>query len=530
MALDFTTTKVDGVNVANLLLVRLVGRQRELAVRSALGASRARLVRQALTESLLLAFFGGLAGCVLAYILLDVFVSIAPQGIARLQQASLDLRVLAFCFMVSLSSGVFFGIVPALIKPLPESLVGKTERTTPRGFFRHALVTTQIAGSLILLTGAGLLLRSLWRIQNVSTGLEPQHVITAEINLSEYRYPEMPQQLAFFHELEARLNRIPGVGTVALSNSLPPSGSMQATFFASIEVPGYPHLAEGTGGMVGFRMVTSKYFQALGIPIVRGRSFTEQDRSLREHPVILSEALAAKMFSNEDPIGKMLRFTTLGSQGPWRTIVGIAANVKNDGLTAGADPEFYIPWKDDPGTFVRHSYVTILTSLSAATLLPWARSEISGLDPTVPVEFATMTERIGKLTERPRFNAILLSLFAGFALLLAALGIYGVVSFFVTQRTQEIGVRMALGATPLGISRMVLAKMARWTVAGATLGLLGSWFFARLLESLLFEVRVHDPLLLASVLLLLLAVALLAAWIPARRAARVDPMVALRYE
>jgi putative ABC transport system permease protein len=517
-------------NVANLLLVRALARQRELAVRAALGASRLRLARQTLTESLLLAVLGCLSGCGLAYILLQLFVSIAPQGIVRLPQATLDLRVLAFCLAVSLLAGILFGVAPAFAKPEPESLVGKTVRSTARGFLRYALVTAQIAGSLILLAGAGLLLRSLWKMQNVPLGLDARHLIAAQISLPEYRYPEMPQQLAFYRELETRLTRIPGIGSVALSNSLPPSGQAQATFYSSMEIPGLPGTAEGTGGMVGYRMVTPNYFPTLGIHIVRGRPFTEEDRSPTAHPVILSETLAARMFPNEDPIGKTLRFSSPDGPGPWRTIVGVAANVKNNGLTADADPEFYFPWKDDSQAFVGRSYVTFLTPWNPATVTAWARSEITGLDSTLPVEFTTMTARVNKLTEGPRFDAALLSLFAGIAVVLAALGIYGVVSFFVSERTQEIGVRMALGATPRSILSMVLFNVARWTVAGAALGLLGSWFCARLLQSLLFEVRPHDPALLIVALLMLLAAAFFAAWIPARRAARIDPMIALRYE
>ena len=517
-------------NVANLLLVRAVGRQRELAVRAALGASRARLARQTLTESLLLALLGGVAGCGLAYLLLRVFISIAPEGIVRLRQASLDLRVFGFGLAVSLVSGALFGIAPAFNEPTPQSLTGKSAGPAGRGLVRQVLVAGQIAGSVILLAGAGLLLRSLWRIQGVPLGLETEHVVTAQISLAEHRYPDTPKQLVFFKEVETRLNRIPGVTLLALSDTLPPSGGMQATFFASIEVPGRARPSQGTGGMVGWRMVTPNYFPALGIQIVRGRGFTDADRAPTENPIILSEALAKKMFSQENPIGKSLRFSAFDRQGPWRTIVGVAADVKNNGLIAPADPEFYIPWKNDPETYVRRAYVTFRTPLSPAAVVPWTRTEIAGLDPTVPVEFATMEARVGKLTQRPRFDAILLSLFAGIGVVLAALGIYGVVSFFVSQRTQEIGVRMALGATPRSILRMVLLNVARWTLGGALLGLLGAWFCARLLQSLLYEVRAHDPVLLALALLILLTVAFFAAWVPARRAACVDPIVALRYD
>src|SRR6516164_208591 len=517
-------------NVANLMLARTVSRQRELAVRAARGASRARLARQTLTESVLLALLGGIAGCGLAYLLLQAFISIAPEGIVRLRQASLDFRVLRFGLAVALLSGIFFGVMPALADPAPESLTGRSMGPAGRGFLRHALVAGQIAGSVILLAGAGLLLRSLWQIQSIPLGLATQQVVTAQISLAEHHYPDTPKQIAFFRNVETRLERIPGVAYLALSDTLPPSGGMQATFYASIEVPGRQRPSQGTGGMVGWRMVTPNYFPALGIRILRGRGFTDEDRAPAENPVILNEALADKMFPQQEPIGKQLRFFSFGTQGPWRTIVGVAADVKNNGLIAPADPEFYIPWKNDPEAYVRHAHMTFRTSLSPSAVVPWIRTEIAGLDPTVPVEFSTMQARVGKLTEQPRFDAILLSLFAGIGVVLAALGFYGVVSFFVSQRTQEIAVRMALGATPRRILGMVLLNLGRWTLAGATLGLLGAWFCARLLQSLLFEVHAHDPRLLTLSLLILLAVAFLAAWVPARRAARVDPMVALRYE
>jgi predicted permease len=518
------------VNVMNLLLVRAIARKRELAVRAALGAGRARLVRQALTESLLVSVLGGLAGCALAFGLLRIFLSIAPDGITHLQQASLDARVLLFCSGVSLLAGVLFGIAPAMNEPPAECLAGKASSTATRGWLRQTLVATQIAGSLILLAGAGMLLRSLWNIESVPMGLDAQHVITAQVSLADHSYPDIATQLAFFQQAEAKLTRLPGTGMIALSDTLPPSGGMQATFFASIEVPGRAKPSEGTGGMVGWRMVTPNYFQVLQIPIVRGRGFSESDRAPTEQPVIVSQSLAARLFRDENPLGKSLRFTAFDRSGPWRTVIGVAANVRNNGLTKEGDPEFYIPWKNDLETHLGRGYLIFRTSLNADSIVPWTRSQIAEIDPTVPLEFATMNARVSKLTARPRFDAVLLSLFAGIGVVLAALGIYGVVSFFVSQRTQEIGVRMALGATPGNVSHMVLGNVAGWAVAGALLGLIGAWYAARLLRSLLFGVNDHDPALLIAVLLILLAVAFLAAWIPARRAARIDPMVALRYE
>ncbi|HXN94969.1 MAG TPA: ABC transporter permease [Candidatus Acidoferrales bacterium] len=515
-------------NVANLLLARATSRARELAVRTALGATRGRLIRQALTESLLLGVLGGLAGCWFAQFLLRLFVSIAPEGIPRLEQAAIDVRVLLFALGVSLLAGVLFGLASALRRPVPELLTGKENRATSRGVLRQLLVTVQIAVSLILLAGAGLLLRSLWKLETVALGMDAKSAITAGIDLTEYRYPDSAKQLAFFDQVEARLKQMPGVASLALSDSLPPSGGRQATFLSAIEIPGHTKFSAGTGGMIGYRYVTPAYFPALGVPIVRGRGFREEDRLPAEKPVILSEALANKLFSNgEDPIGKSFRF---GLQNDWRTIVGIAGDVKNNGLAAPADPEFYIPWKNESAGYFRSGHLIVQSAINPEAIAKWIRTETAAIDPTVPVTIEGMNTRVGKLAERPRFTAVLLSLFAAMGVLLAGIGIYGVVGFLVAQQTREIGIRIALGATPASVLRMVLSNMVRWTATGAALGLLGAWLCSRLLESLLFEVRAHDPFLLGAALLVLLAVAFLAAWIPARRAMRVDPMVALRYE
>src|SRR5712691_506847 len=285
-------------NVANLLLARATSRMRELAVRTALGATRGRLARQSLTESLLLGVLGGLAGCWFAQLLLRLFVSIAPEGIPRLEQATIDVRVLLFAFGVSLLSGVLFGLASVLRRPAPELLTGKENRGTSRGMLRQALVTVQIAVSLILLVGAGLLLRSLWKLETVALGMDTKSVLIAGIDLAEYRYPDSGKQLAFFDQVESRLKQMPGVTLLALSDSLPPSGGMQATFLSSLEIPGHTKFSAGTGGMIGYRYITPGYFPALGIPIVHGRGFREEDRSPAAKPVILSEALARKLFPN----------------------------------------------------------------------------------------------------------------------------------------------------------------------------------------------------------------------------------------
>jgi putative ABC transport system permease protein len=514
-------------NVANLLLARAAARRRELAVRAALGATPARRLRQRLTESLLLGILGGAGGCLVAYAFLRVFVAIAPQGIPHLGQAELDWRVIFFTFAISCFSGIVFGMAPALTPPSPEMLCGKETRCTARGLLRQTLVAAQIAISLTLLTGAGLLLRSLSNLQSVPLGLEAQNVLTETISLGAYRYPGSPQQVEFFDELLTRLHRLPGAAAIALSDTIPPSGAMRSTIYSAIEVTGGPRPTEGTGGMVDWRAVTPDYFSALGITMLRGREFTREDQQPSQHSIILSEALARRLFPSGDAIGKTMRF---GWAGPWRTVVGIAANVKNNGIEEQADPEFYIPWKNEDNQNLHVAHVILRTPLDPRVMADWLRSETAALDRALPIAIETMPQRVGKLSQRPRFNAALLALFAGMGMLLAAVGIYGVVGFLVEQRTQEIGVRMALGATPQSILKMVLVSVARWVVAGAIMGLIASWFASRLLQSLLFQVSARDPRLLALAVALLLVVAFCSAWIPARRAMRVDPLVALRYE
>jgi predicted permease len=272
--------------------------------------------------------------------------------------------------------------------------------------------------------------------------------------------------------------------------------------------------------------VTPGYFAALDVGLARGRGFAESDRLPDRHAIILNETLAKRLFAGGDPIGQQLRL--FREAGPWRTVVGVAQDVKNDGLTERPGPEFYLPWKNDPAESPAAGYVVVRTQMNAKGVAEWMRTEVRSFDATLPVRIETLTQRVGKLRARPKFNAMLLASFAAMGLLLAAIGIYGVVRYLVAERTQEIGVRMALGATRGTILSLMLGGMARWTLAGAAVGLAGGWMAARLLESLLFEVRAHETMVYAAALALLITVAFLAAWFPARKATRVDPMVALR--
>ncbi len=505
-------------NIANLLLARAVGRDREIAVRAALGASRIRLVRLALTESLLLAVAGGAAGCALAFLLLRAFQSIAPEALPRIGEATVDLRVLVFSAAAAVLSGVLFGLFPAL-------------RRTESG-----VVTAQIAISVILLTGAGLLLRSLDNLERVPMGFESDHVITASFVLGRQRYSRDVEQLALFRELEQRLERLPGVSAAAVSDSIPPFGGTRSRPLSTIDVEGRPQPAEGTGGMVAWRYVTPGYFAAMGIPMRRGRAFTELDRGAEARSVVLSETLARLMFSGEDPLGKHIQ---RGPQGQWFTVVGVAADAHNAGAEKASGPEYYfvrksvadVTWTNqEPPLGWRGAVAVVRTPVDPKLAASELRGLFASLDPTLPVEISTMRDRLDRGTGRPRFQATLLAAFAAIGVLLAAIGLSGVMSFLVAQRRREIGVRMALGATPGSIVKLTLAFAARSTAAGIVIGGAGAFVATRWLRAQLFQVAPGDPHPLALAIGLLVLVALIAAAGPARRAAQVDPMTTLRAE
>ncbi len=515
-------------NVANLLLARAAAREREIAIRAALGAGRARLVRQAMTESTLLALAGGAVGCVTASVLLRFFVALAPEGIPRLQQAGLDPRVLLFTLAVSLGCGLLFGLAPALRCPRAETLAAGRSAGASRHRFRQCLAAGQICVSMVLLTGAGLLLRSLWNLQNQPLGMRTERVISAGVTLGRTSYSEPARRLAFFEGLEARLRGIPGVSEVAMADSLPPSGNLRGSMlYAAIDVQGRPHFTNGTGGMVSWRSVTPRYFATLGIPILSGRVFGEEDRDPSRNVVIVSDTLARRMFAGEDPLGKQIR---PGRRGEWLTVVGVAGDVKNSGLGEKPLPEYYVVRKHSTEDAASSAIAIVRTGLPPQTMAQWVRAEVAALDQTLPVNIETVEQRVGKLAARPRFNALLLGLFGGMGLLLTAIGLYGLMAFLVAQRTREIGVRMALGSTPGAITRLVLEQAGLWTAAGTGLGLIGSLFAVRLIESMLFHVPSKDPWTLVGALLVLAGATLAAAWIPSRRAARVDPIHALRQE
>lgn len=514
-------------NGANLVLARAAARNRELAVRRALGAGRMRLVRQALTESLMLAACGGACGLALAYCLLKILVHSAPQGIPRLAEAALDGRVLLFALACTLGSGLTFGLGLALTGPVREALNSTRSATPAGGRLRPALIIGQLALSLVLLSSAGLLVRALWRYQQIPLGMETQQVVTASLSLSAQTYPTAQRRLAFAEELEQRLRSTASFVSVAVSDSRPPDVPLRSKPLAAQQIDGRPQDSPAQGTVV-WRAVTPEYFRALGVPIRKGRAFTEQDRDPGGDVMIVSQSLARRLFRDKNPIGHFIGTAQ---------IVGTAADVRNSGGTAPDDPEYYVPRSHAAAAPIyaapdelRRVVAIVRTPLAPEFAVRTIRDTVAQIDAALPPQIETLRESTSRLSARPRFNALLLALFASLGLLLAALGIYGVLGFLVAQRTREIGVRMALGATPGGVVGMVLRTALPWLASGLLLGLALSIGVARALRSLLYGLAPSDPLAWSVAATVLVLVALAAAWQPARRAAGIDPVEALRHD
>jgi putative ABC transport system permease protein len=519
-------------NVASLLMARGAARQRELAVRSALGASRGRLVRQALTEALLLSIAGALAGCALAEGLLRFFIAIAPATIPYLDQTRLDLRIVSATVVLSIICGALFGLAPAMQKPGEGMLSGRSFTAISHAVVRQWLVVAQIAASMVLLVAAILLLRSFHNLEDQKLGMRTDNTLTASVTLGEHTYPTVASRLAFFQQLTTRLKFGPGISVVSVSDSIPPGGGGFGGRLDEIVVAGRP--APRISGVVASRLVSPEYFRALDISIIQGAGFREEDMTASHRTIVLSKRLAGLFFPNTNPIGQQMRFGKYDPSEPWSTIVGVAADVKNGGLTKQEVPEYYQlrrnladDW-DVGGTFGKTSVVVVRSSLPADRTSRWIRSQVAALDPTLPVDIATLRQRVAKLADQPRFQTTLVSFFATTGLVLAMIGLYGVIAYLVAQRTQEIGVRMALGADKGDILRLVMGRSLRLIVSGIAVGLVAALAATRVLSSLLYSIGPHDPVTFGLVTLLLVLVAIVAALIPARSATSVNPIVALR--
>ena len=532
----FAVLLIACANVASLLMARGAARERELAVRSALGASRARLASQALIESFLLSLAGAAAGCALGQGLLHVFIAIAPSNIPYLSKVHLDLRIIGFTVILSILCGVFFGLAVALQKPEGRLLSGRTRTSVSSASVRQWLVVAQISASMVLLAVALLLVRSYRNLQDQNLGIRADNTITARITLGEHSYATPQSQLDFFQRLTTRLRFSPGVSVVSISDSVPPAENQFSGRFQEIAIEGRPLYPPGTGGVVAKRRVSPEYFSALDIPIVQGEGFREEDMTSTRRPIILSKRLASLLFPNQSPIGHRLRFDRLMASNPWSTIVGVSADVKNSGLANEDVPEFYLLRRNLPedwragGVWGRTSVVVVRSSLLPEQTALLVRSQVTALDATLPVDIATLRERVSKLADQPKFQSLLMSFFASTGLALALIGLYGVIAFLVAQRTHEIGVRLALGANRSDILRLVIGRSLRLIIAGTVLGFMLALLATRLLANLLFGVRAHDPATFGVAAVLLVLVALIATLLPARTASGVDPMVALRCE
>jgi putative ABC transport system permease protein len=518
-------------NVANLQLARAAARQREVAIRLAVGASRRHLIRQFLIEGTLLALTGGIFGLLVAFWGIDAIRAALPEDVPRLEQIGIDAAVLIFTLSVSLVTGILLGLVPALqatkpdlveaLKEGSQSVSGSRHRNRVRSF----LVVVEVALALVLLIGAGLMMKSFWRLREVRPGFDSHNVVAMQITLPEKKYEDEQQQVNFFKGLLERVQSIPGVQSAGI-NTDPPLTDDSRT---DLTIEGQAPLPYGNEQTATYGSISPGYFNAMGIPLMKGRAFTEEDRAETTPVVIISTAFANRFFSGIDPIGKRFKQGGADDEDNWMTIVGVVGDVHHYGLSTEVSSEMYMPFAQKP-----EPEITLIVRSAAANpmgLLPSIRSEVEAIDKDQPIfGVQTMEHLLSESVASERLSVMLLGLFAGLAFLLACVGIYGVISYSVTQRTHEIGVRIALGASGADILRLVVGQGMRMVGVGLILGLIASFALTRVMSSLLFGVSATDPATFIVVSLLLASVAFFASFIPARRATRVDPMVALRYE
>lgn len=520
-------------NVANLLLARAVTRQKEIAVRNALGASRPRIIRQMLTESLLLSIAGGTLGLILAFAGVYLLVELKPTNIPRLTEIHLDARALAFTFFLSLLTGLLFGLFPALHASTPnlnESLKEGARYHSPgpeQHRLRNLLVVVEVALSLVLLIGAGLLIKSFLRLRNVDLGFDQHNLLTMEIALPPSKYADSQKQVAFFQQALEAVKSMPGVQQVAAISDMPLLGGNSTIF----QVEGRPVVNQGEKPLTEYRLISADYFQAMSIPLLEGRFFTERDNKAASGVVIINQTLAKRFFPGQDPVGKRLG---LSDPSDWREIVGVVRDVRDYGPDTEPNPECYMPFLQNAPDYIAGTTSSMALIVHAAvpmSLTSAVRHQIHTLDKDQPINnLRTMEDLLAETVAQRRFNMLLLSIFASLALLLAAVGVYGVINYSVTQRTHEFGVRMALGAEPRDVIKLVLSQGMKLAATGIVLGLVVAFAITRTLSSLLYGVTATDPAVFLLVSLLMAAIALLASYHPARKATKLDPVTALGTE
>jgi putative ABC transport system permease protein len=526
-------------NVANLLLARGATRRKEIALRMALGAGRARIVRQLLTESLLLALAGGSAGLLVAKAGLNALLALDPGNLPRLYEVQLDTRALLFTLLVTCAAGVVFGLAPALQTTRPHwhdtlhDTLKEGGRNASGGGqrLRQSLVVAEVALSLLLLIGAGLLLRSFQRLLEVDPGFEPRNVLTMRLRLPDAKYATSAQTLAFLQQTEARVSALPGVQSVSFSNGVPFAGSDSSSY----QIEGQPD-TRTTNPVAISRSVSANYHQTLGIRLLAGRWLSPQDTTSTALVVVVDESFVRRHWP-EQPFNVVLgkRVKLSGETEPWRAIVGVVRRVKQRGLDQQERVEIYRPYQQIPARWLadltRSMDLVVKTASDPLRFINPIKKEIQTIDRDQPIaNVHTLEEYIAMRNAPRRFNLVLLGVFALLALTLGAVGIYGVMSYTVAQRTQEIGIRLALGATVRDVLRLIVGQGMKLTLLGVGLGLASAVLLSRWLEALLFGVSALDPLTFVVIAAVLLLIALLACYLPARRATKVDPLIALRAE
>jgi len=519
-------------NVANLMLARAAARHKEIALRAALGASRFRIVRQLLTESLLLAFLGTVVGLAFAWWGIRALVAVSPADLVNLRDVGINLTVLAWTLAVSIASGIIFGLAPALEgarlnlnDALKEGGKGEGGQNARSRRLRSVLVVVEVALALVLLVSAGLLIKSFTRMQNIDTGFDARNVLTMVVPLSGTKYQQDKPCIDYFREATERITALPGVKGVGLVNYLPLYGGLGCS--TGFTIAGQPTMPPGEGPGCNVRVSDAGYFGAMRIPLLRGRVFSDVEDSEVKHIAIISESLAQQYFPGEEPIGKVISVEMFDKPNPTE-IIGIVGDVRYDSLINLPEPTVYFPIPE-----LTYSFMTlaIRTTGNPASIAPSVRNILHEMDSTQPVsDVRTLEQVMGTTLARSRFITLLLGLFAGMAMLLAAVGIFGVMNYSVTLRTREIGIMVALGAQPSQVQKMILRQGLLLTAAGVGIGLAAAVALTRLLSGLLFGVEATDPITFGVIVVLLTAVSLIACYLPALRATRVDPLIALRFE
>jgi putative ABC transport system permease protein len=519
-------------NVANLLLSRAAAREKEIAVRLALGAGRFRLIRQLLTESMLLSLLSGGAGLLIAIWGVDLLVALSAGNLPRAGQIAIDTQVLAFTIAISILTGLLFGLAPAFqasrLNP-QESLKasGSTNAAVLRRFrLRYVLVISEVALALMLLVGAGLLIKSFLLLHRVDPGLEPDHALTMRVALPAAKYPKGERMVAFYRELVQRVEALPGVKSAGVVSWLPTSGQHITTRFA---IEGRPATPSGEELSSDYRVISPGYFRAAGATLHKGRELSEGDNGQAQVVVVINEAMANRFWPGEDPLGKRMR---VGIEQPVSCeVVGVIKEIKEFGPAAPPIPVIYGSYLQRPWIDMETRELVVRTATDPLNLVAAVRSAVWTLDKDVPVyNMSPMNELLAGATAKPRFSIILLGLFAAVALVLAISGLYAVIAYSVAQRAREIGIRVALGAQARDVLKLIVRQAMVLLLIGIAIGLAGAFALTRVMRTLLFEVKVTDPLTYVSIPLLLVVVALLACWIPARRATKVDPLIVLRHE